>query len=611
MLLAWDKKKICNSVENRELYNRIRACYRADLISAKKEYNARLISESDNSCKAAWAVINNECPRKRTKGDFATADEFNSYFIESVLSIVNDLPTPEKCPDEFLENVPCQTQFVFQPISDCDVLKIVHSFKNSKSKDVYDLSPWFLKKVIHIISVPLACLINNCLASGVFPDSLKISRTVPVFKKGDKEVVSSFRPISLIPVIAKVFETVMRDQLYKYFECNGLLTPSQFGFRQGLSAPQAVESVYNIITNGFENKEATSMVLVDIARAFDCVPHAILLKKLAHYGVAGQSLEVFTSYLSNRNQVVCWNGESSQMRKVSFGVPQGSVLGPLLFLIMINDIAYNLSGRVLLFADDTSLLATHENIVTAKELASNLLTECEKWFCANHLSLNQTKTQIMTFNLSNYVDLAKGKLLGFDLDPKLSWSWHIDSVCKKLSRVTYLLRKLQYSVPEAFWRVAYLAFFEPHIRYGLKLWGHAANVSDVLLLQKRAIRVICRVGPREHCKPLFVELALMTVYSLYVLECLMHVKINFDCFVMRGHIHYHSTRTREHLDLPRTRLSKIQKSYLHVGLKMYNSLPVALKSMSVSKFKACVKKNLLLNPLYSVHEFFDVCHTFC
>ncbi|KAG8269471.1 hypothetical protein J6590_108287 [Homalodisca vitripennis] len=317
-------------------------------------------------------------------------------------------------------------------------------------------------------------------------------------------------------------------------------------------------------------------------------------------------LQVFRSYFTDRKQILCTGGAHSQPQAVKYGVPQGSVIGPVLFLITINDISQ--LGDMLLFADDTSIFARGDTPENARLAALQTFTSAKEWFAANGLCLNEGKTQEMMCTLSrsdNNFGLSEVKLLGFILDPGLTWRSHTNSVCIRLSRALHLLRRLKPMLTNKYLLTVYFAMFHSHISYGLHIWGHAAGCKDILLLQKKALRVISPPGFLDSCRPIFVSLKILTVYGQYILSCLTNLKLNISDFAERNELHTYNTRKKHHLDVPFCRLSKKKNCYPSLALRMYNALPDNLKELNPPHFETQLKSWLLCRPFYSVGEFFD------
>lgn len=442
-----------------------------------------------------------------------------------------------------------------------------------------------------------------------------MSKTVPVYKKGQHDSVTSYRPISLIPVIAKVFEALMLNQLYNYFEQNNLLVLAQHGFRRGRSTVTAVETLLQTIIESFETKCSTAVVLCDLSRAFECVSHNILLMKLRRYGLTDSALRLIQSYLADRSQIVSWQGLNSSSLPVMLGVPQGSILGPFLFIVAMNDLCFMLKEGALLYADDTTLYTSHKDPIMAVASVNNLVYLASEWFASNRLVLNQAKTQQILFNLNrNQVDddvisTHSVKLLGFNLDSELCWSDHLVALCTKLSRVLFLLRRLKAEMPSEFVRLAYFAFFQSHLLYGTRLWGHSSRVQMVLQLQKKAVRLLSNAHYTDHCKPLFVSNDIMTVVNVYVFQCLMCIKERESKFPVNNDIHAHKTRNNMNIHVNRQRLTKTSKCFPITGVTFFNLLPVSVRNLPVTKLKNVLKTWLLKNPFYSITEFAEADHS--
>lgn len=607
VLLLYDCYKQATDSSSDSLYRaylKLKKEYKQKISSAKKSFNRSFIQNAHNPCKAAWQIVNAHRVKQARAAHSLSPDEFNTFFLNSVEEILNEIPNTSGSPADRITRVEHCIFSNWRQVSPEDIVRIVGGFKPSSSPDVYGLSPAILKAVINELAVPIANVINECLGAGIFPGELKLSRTVPVFKKGDPSIVSNYRPISIVPAFGKIVESVMNEQLMEYFEENQLFNQNQHGFRRGKSTTTALLSLAREISEAFEDGQSTALTLCDLSRAFDCVSHPILLSKLRNYGVCGVALQSCQEYLGNRQQCVSLLGASSTTLPVVHGVPQGSVLGPLLFLIMVNDM--NLGGRSLLYADDTTLRCRGPTPAAARMEAESLLVEATEWFIENRFLLNADKTQRMACSLQTYVPLAEGepvKLLGFVIDRKLTWAPHTASICSKLARVIFLLRKLKHLVDKAYLVTVYHALFHSHINYGILLWGHSPGSKDILLLQKKAVRIISSSGWRDHCKPLFSSLGILTVYGQYILGCLLHMRNNVDAYPRRNEVHHHNTRNANRLEQARCRLTRSQLSFPNVAVKYYNALPAHVQDLSVSKFRSVVTLKMKSSPLYSLSEF--------
>ena len=306
--------------------------------------------------------------------------------------------------------------------------------KDKKSKGYDGIDMCMLKKIIPHILTPLRHICNTSLSQGIFPDEMKIARIIPLFKSGDKQNVSNYRPISLLPQFSKILEKIFNNRLMNFLNSNNLLYLRQYGFRKNMSTSMAIMELVENITNAIDNGKFTIGVFIDLKKAFDTVDHNILVTKLDHYGIRGVAKKWLSSYLENRKQYVCFNGTDSGFLPVSCGVPQGSILGPSLFLLYINDLC-NVSTRLtsILFDDDTSCFIEGTDL---SDMCIQLSTEMNKlstWFKTNRLSLNVSKTNCMIFGRSNqpdhhrvYIDnivierVNCNKFLGVIIDSKLS-----------------------------------------------------------------------------------------------------------------------------------------------------------------------------------------------
>ncbi len=267
------------------------------------------------------------------------------------------------------------------------------------------ISMKLIKSIKNVLAEPLTIVINQMLNTGIFPDLLKIAKISPIYKKDDETVFSNYRPISLLPSISKIFEKVIFTQTYDFFQKEKLFYHSQYGFRNEHSTEFAAMEIVDRIMTEMDKNETPINIYLDLSKAFDTLDHQILLKKMEHYGVRDTSFNLFQNYLTNRKQYVEYDDIKSNMLEISTGVPQGSILGPLLFIIYINDMSKvsNIFAFII-YADDTtlsSILRAFKPNTPSENIENKINTELYKiseWLKVNKLSLNITKTKYSIFH---------------------------------------------------------------------------------------------------------------------------------------------------------------------------------------------------------------------
>ena len=312
--------------------------------------------------------------------------------------ITRSIPKTNKSPTEYLRNRN-PNSILLSPATPIEINRTILNLDQTKSTGPYSIPIKALKILGPKISQPLTKIINQSFTEGIFPSKLKVAKVVSIFKKGDSEIASNYRPISLLPIFSKIFEKLMHERIYSFLKEHKLIYPLQFGFRENHCIDHALISITEDIRSTVDNKRYGCGIFIDLQKAFDTVYHEILLKKLEHYGIRGDTLKWFCSDLSDRSQFVSINGHNSTKMEISCGVPQGSVLGPLLFLIYINDLP-NVSNKIktYLFADDTNIYLESEAISELVQIVNKELKLVKKWIDANLLSLNISKTNYIIFH---------------------------------------------------------------------------------------------------------------------------------------------------------------------------------------------------------------------
>ena len=365
---------------------------------------------------------------------------------------------------------------------------------------------------------------------------------------------NNYRPISLLPFFSKLCERLMYNRLIDFIEKHRLLYQYQFGFRKNHSTFMALVSLLESITSALDNLEFSICILIDFRKAFDTVEHSILLNKLHHYGIRGTTLQWFNSYLTNRYQYVNYNNTTSNMKQSVCGVPQGSILGPLLFLLYINDISSvsNVFSSVL-FADDTTLLYSSNNLKELSATVNNELSNIMQWLNANRLSLNIEITNLMIFRPrgknevcptihicgAEIQEVDSAKFLGIMVDNKLNWMEHIKCISRKIAKGIGIIIKARKSFESETLLNLYNALILPHISYGIQVWGTAASIHlhRLYVLQKNIVRIICGVHPRTHTEPLYTSLNILNIDQIRDYSIALQPPLFENMFIKTSDVH--------------------------------------------------------------------------
>ena len=588
--------------------------YKSAIRASKINVNDNLITNSNTPIKTMWNIIND---KRHSQSKHITCpfepDAVNYFFVNNANVLQQQLGVPIHNTNK-QGSLANNKSFSFHKISYNAVREAIDTLKSSNVRDCYGLTARIIKATKNILIPPLTKLINDSIEKSIFPDLLKQAVVIPIFKKGDSKDLNNYRPISLLPILSKVYEKVLSKQMSLYFESNELFFKHQYGFRKNKSTVDAILNLVDSIIDSFENKDSHMSIFCDLTKAFDCVPHQELLNKLCMYNFDEGAVTLIKSYLEDRSQKVLVGDVASKSLRVEFGVPQGSILGPLLFLVFINDLPRTNNDRdasYLLYADDTMISVHDKNMTNLIARSSDAQETAGRWFRDNRLTLNIEKTVRVIFSLCRHTfddeesTEAGARFLGVHFDRTLSWKVHVDQVASKVSRNVYVLRNLTDSLSSGILRTAYFALCHSLISYAILAWGQASSWKRIFALQRRAVRLISGLNYRADCRDQFVKLKILTFPSIYIYESLIFARTNVDALSMTRVDHGYSTRRRDDFRLPQLRLSKSQRTVNFLSIKYFNKLPEWIRVLSVGEFKKKVKSILLSNPFYDYAEFMN------
>ena len=598
--------------------------YEEVLTSSQVQFNDRFIEQSQNKSRAVWSLINGKrsnyghgcvLPDADSCGDLENG--MAAYFTTmagDLLSVFDGGAVDFAGIARSVERI--SNSFYLSPVCEVDVRSAILGLRSASSPGEDLISAIIVKQCLDYILKPFTYCINLSFADGMFPSRLKTAIIKPLFKKGDHNDFRNYRPVSLLSTFSKIYERIMNDKLRAFLTRFQIISKDQHGFCSGKPTDTAL---YNYIANVYSciDKRVSCLGLfIDLSKAFDCVDHSILTFKMERYGINGVALEWFKSYLSDRRQRVCINDNKSDWHKVRVGVPQGSILGPTLFLLYINDLPVCLrDASVTLYADDINVFVCADSDDRLLAEAAAIFDDLRRWMSRNRLLINSDKTKCLVFSGTGIKEVALGtstlvksescRLLGVEIDQSLSWSSHIEALTSKLSRTCYALHQLKKSCSTNIVKTFYYANFYSVMKYGIIHWGMNSGADKIFLLQKRALRAVFGLKYGESCRTLFLTEGLLSFYAVYILETVSFVHAHVGEFDHRVQ-HSHATRHADRMLPALHRYSFYQKSLCYMGCKLYNILPREVRSVrSPQRFKSLVRSHLLKITCYSVEDFYD------
>ena len=601
---------------------------------AERNHYDKLFKESTSNIRKSWKILKGIINRNKPSnikpnkfvvngveltGNEAIANTFNDYFANIGSKLNEIIPPSNNSYESYLPNDTMASLYL-SPSNADEISKIITNLQN-KSPGWDGITTKILKETHIYICQPLSYIVNLSFRQGVFPKELKLAKVIPIYKGKNCELMSNYRPISVLSAFSKIFERLYHCRLYSFICKHNILYKYQFGFRKGYGTNLSLITLVDKIVNALENGKYMLGIFLDFSKAFDTINHAILLRKMYKYGIRGVAHDWITSYLTSRSQYALYNDVSSSTIGVTCGVPQGSILGPLLFLLYVNDIA-NVSTSLtpILFADDTNIFLEGNHINDMIIKINREMLRIMDWINANKLSLNIDKTKYIIFHtkgrkfsldhnvyLNNKVieRVSTIKFLGVIVDSTLSWSEHAKLVKNKIAKGVGILTKVKKLLDKSTLITIYNSFIYPYLLYGIEVWGTVSrcHFDTVFKLQKKAIRIIASASYREHTKPLFLSHQILPLEKIYVfaISKLMYKFSNnrlpliFNDMIIRNiQVHSHSTRHNQEIHVPQCRTTLFQNTFRYKGAIIWNHVSKSIPyDCNLSTFKHKLRTFLL------------------
>ena len=581
-------------------------------------------SNSDSSNLPEELVINDE----HITDSVDIANKLNKYFA-SVAEILNDSNSIRNISNLDFDKISCfidrkvpkDIHFVIPLITPEQVFMHINKLDSTKATGLDGLGPRIIKLAAQALSPSIAALINKSIATGQFPAQLKHAKVNLIHKGGENSNPSNYRPISILPTISKIIEKHVNKHLMAFLSKYKLLHENQSGFRPKHSCQTALVKLIDDWMECIDKGDMVGALFIDFRKAFDLVDHKILLHKLSLYKFDSSSMELFRSYLCSRQQTIESEKGLSDFTTVISGVPQGSILGTTLFLIVINDLPLYLKNCSSdLYADDTTVHTHSNNIVTIEASLQSELGNTKTWSKKNNMDIHMTKTSCMLVGTKKRLsdsralnikiddvtikNVSKQKLLGVYIDENLTWSSHIDHLCSIVSSKISLLRQLATYVPTNVQKLYYQGYILPYIDYGSVVWGavSSTNIERLTKLQKRAARIILHADYDTSSDQMFKELRWLSVpdklkYNKAVLtyRAVNNLSPEYISKLLKPMSEVHNLNLRSSVNgtlyVPKSRTSLYDSSFSCSAPRLWNALPQTVtNASSLSTFKQSLKQ---------------------
>lgn len=615
------KQKFPSNIFFETQFQKYKKLFHSRIEPIRKNYYSSKF-EKNHDPKNLWKTINELIFNKtQSKSNIIKSLNYNNISTTDLKDIVHHMN------DFFINVIPVQPgtlndvgcqydikhPFLLNSCDEAEISGIILSLKSNAANGYDGISTKFLKTLCpHIVS-NITKYTNEMLLTGSFPEQLKIAKVLPLYKSGNKTDPTNYRPISILPSLSKILERVILARLQTFLITNNIISDTQYGFVDKSNTNVACINLVDFIQSGLEKERLVSALFIDLSKAFDSINHSLLLSKLKKMGLCDTSLKLFQTYLIDRKQFVEIEGVSSEKSIIRSGVPQGSILGPTLFNLFINDLCHlNLNGTLQLYADDMVVLYKCVSPTILKSHMQQDILKIQQWLSDNCLKMNCDKSNYIIFRTKASYDFINfelksgdtilnrveySKYLGLIIDSRLNWHKHIDSIKSKLTPLIFALKRVGKYLTNKAKNLIYHAHFASHLNYLIVIWSRASKnkMNELRVIQNRMVKTIKNLHFRTHTNLIYTEFlnideiikysTLLTVFKLK----LGLLKTNTKLITVKEK-HTYSTRNNTNFVVEFRKTNRGCNSLFIYGLLLFNNLPSNLKTISsLSLFKKGIR----------------------